>query len=127
MTGVVDGATWSALGGASAVPLLTIGSRGAAVLDLQRRLIGAGYDPGPIDGAFGGALPPPSVASRPPRVSPPAVRSIRPPGIVLPRQACSSVPALAGPVSSRSRPDLPRWGSAPDPPMASTVSAPPPR
>ncbi|MEK7251733.1 MAG: peptidoglycan-binding protein [Actinomycetota bacterium] len=53
VTGVVDGATWSALGGASAVPLLTIGSRGAAVLDLQRRLIGAGYDPGPIDGAFG--------------------------------------------------------------------------
>ncbi|MEW6435030.1 MAG: peptidoglycan-binding protein [Myxococcota bacterium] len=34
-------------------PLLRFGARGPAVVDLQQRLKAAGFDPGPIDGAFG--------------------------------------------------------------------------
>lgn len=34
-------------------PTLRFGARGPAVVDLQQRLRAAGFDPGPIDGAFG--------------------------------------------------------------------------
>jgi N-acetylmuramoyl-L-alanine amidase len=37
----------------STQPVLRIGSHGAAVVDLQRRLAGLRYDVGPIDGIFG--------------------------------------------------------------------------
>ncbi len=52
VTGVVDVATWTALGG-SAEAVLTIGDRGSRVLELQKALFAAGYDPGPRDGIFG--------------------------------------------------------------------------
>lgn len=38
---------------AAAQPVLRIGARGEAVKDLQRQLIAAGFDPGPVDGWFG--------------------------------------------------------------------------
>jgi len=53
ITGVVDAATWTALNGSSAAPLLARGDRGAPVLDLQQRLAAAGHDPGPLDGVYG--------------------------------------------------------------------------
>ncbi len=34
-------------------PVLRMGSRGAAVVDLQHRLLNMGFNPGPIDGIFG--------------------------------------------------------------------------
>lgn len=37
----------------SASTTLRVGARGAAVLELQRRLAAAGFDPGPKDGVFG--------------------------------------------------------------------------
>src|SRR5262245_28274771 len=36
-----------------AMPTLRMGSRGSAVIDLQTRLAGAGFSPGPVDGIFG--------------------------------------------------------------------------
>ena len=53
VSGAVDAATWSALEVATTTPILTRGDRGDQVLDLQRRLSAAGYDPGPRDGMFG--------------------------------------------------------------------------
>ncbi len=50
-TGVVDQATWDALLGGL---LLQRGQRGDNVRTLQQRLATAGFDPGPIDGIFGG-------------------------------------------------------------------------
>ena len=38
---------------AAASPDLRLGSRGSAVSDLQQQLLGAGFDPGPVDGWFG--------------------------------------------------------------------------
>lgn len=55
-TGVVDQALWDALAAADAGPGAIIaqkGDRGPGVVDLQTRLKRVGYDPGPIDGAFG--------------------------------------------------------------------------
>ncbi len=50
-TGVVDQATWDLLIGGI---LLQRGQRGDSVRSLQQSLAGAGFDPGPIDGIFGG-------------------------------------------------------------------------
>lgn len=52
VSGVVDQATWTAMG-AAGDPLLSVGSRGSRVLELQRGLLAAGHDPGPRDGVFG--------------------------------------------------------------------------
>ncbi|HEY3446109.1 MAG TPA: peptidoglycan-binding protein [Myxococcales bacterium] len=66
--GVVGNQTWSSLRGSSAsappppsssaegatgTPTLSVGARGPAVRDMQRRLAAAGYSPGPDDGQFG--------------------------------------------------------------------------
>ncbi|MBI5157751.1 MAG: peptidoglycan-binding protein [Acidimicrobiia bacterium] len=52
VTGVVDTATWTALGGSTGSGLRT-GDRGDRVLELQRLLAAAGHNPGPLDGVFG--------------------------------------------------------------------------
>lgn len=52
VTGIVDTATWTALGGA-ANPVLESGDRGSRVLELQRQLLAAGHNPGPLDGVYG--------------------------------------------------------------------------
>ncbi|MFO0594663.1 MAG: peptidoglycan-binding protein [Myxococcaceae bacterium] len=67
--GIVGPQTWGALNGAAPAapapapspsissgpkPQLSIGSRGGAVSELQQALAAAGFDPGPIDGDFGG-------------------------------------------------------------------------
>ncbi len=59
-TGTVDQATWDALvvlsgGSTGEVPTIVIsyGTRGASVLDLQTMLDGLGHAPGPLDGIFG--------------------------------------------------------------------------
>ena len=52
VTGVVDAATWAALGG-TANPVLNAGDRGSRVLELQRQLLAAGHNPGPLDGIYG--------------------------------------------------------------------------
>jgi len=62
-TGYVDKTTWDALDDATTpiqpiaepnlTPVAAPGSRGEAVLDVQRKLVAAGYSPGPIDGIYG--------------------------------------------------------------------------
>ena len=63
--GVVGNQTWGSLkgstaappppasSGATGTPTLSLGARGPAVRDMQRRLAAAGYSPGPDDGQFG--------------------------------------------------------------------------
>lgn len=51
-TGIVDAATWAALGGGTTAGMRA-GDRGDRVLELQRLLTTAGYSPGPLDGVFG--------------------------------------------------------------------------
>lgn len=46
-------ATAAAAPASGAQPVLRIGARGEAVKDLQRQLIAAGFNPGPVDGWFG--------------------------------------------------------------------------
>lgn len=46
-------ATTNAAPAAASHPVLRIGARGEEVKDLQRQLIAAGFDPGPVDGWFG--------------------------------------------------------------------------
>ena len=52
ITGAVDTATWTALGGSTGSGLKA-GDRGDRVLELQRLLAAAGHNPGPLDGVFG--------------------------------------------------------------------------
>lgn len=59
VTGVVDIATWEALGidcrrpGVSVCPTIRLGSRGSAVRFVQSLLRNLNYAPGPIDGVYG--------------------------------------------------------------------------
>lgn len=54
VTGVVDTATWQALAASPpADVVMRPGDRGPGVLDLQKRLLAAGLDPGPRDGIYG--------------------------------------------------------------------------
>ena len=94
-------------------PVLRSGSRGSAVIELQRRLTASGYSPGAADGVFG------SLTDRAVRAFQ-TTRRLTPDGVVGP-QTWAALGSGAAPSRPSPAPTPPPYGPAPGPGGAVTL------